>query len=90
MAQYDKENSSVGLTQARPISVLVSVYNRQLCKLIVGSRDRPLIAVWKTYRGGITLLDTVAQRSMSVIQAIKLPPVSQPSCSTWFCFKFQY
>ena len=48
------KNSSVGLTQAHPISVLVSVYNRQLCKLIVGSRDRPLIAVWKTYRGGIT------------------------------------
>ena len=40
--------------------VLVSVYNRQLCKLIVG---RPLIAVWKTYRGGITSHDTVAQRS---------------------------
>ena len=43
------KNSSVGLTQAHPISVLVSVYNRQLCKLIVGRRDRPLIAVWKTY-----------------------------------------
>ena len=30
---------------------------------------------------------------MSVIQALKfqaLPPVSQPSCSTWFCFKSQY
>ena len=31
------KNSSVGLTRAHPISVLVSVYNRQLCKLIVGS-----------------------------------------------------
>ena len=57
------KNSPVGLTRARPISVLVSVYNGQLCKLIVGSKDRPLIAVWKMYRGGIPSHDTVAQRS---------------------------